>query len=217
MRPSPLGGRGMISIFAAALASSGPLPANPKIVAPPPVVRTPSPPLPPPPPIARVPSPPLPPQPAPPPEAVAEAIQLFDRDQLHDQMIAGMLLSVRERMGASAGSLAGERSQELAERFQAALTPVLERIIGVELDNFRQQMAIAYARRFTLQELRDLNRLFRDPIFQRMQQLTPLLLLDASEVGARVFSRYEDEFRQLGEDVARQWLEDRGGETPSSS
>jgi len=95
-------------------------------------------------------------------EMVEEAMKLFEGPALRDQMLAGVMMGLNE--GAQSRMGGGEALNEAtAHRIQEALLEEFKTIIDAEIGKVRREAALLYARRFTLDELRELNRLMDIP------------------------------------------------------
>jgi hypothetical protein len=151
------------------------------------------------------------PQEAPSAEAIAEAMKLFERDELRNQMMAGFMVGVSEAIAHQRARTEGSGGldEQAAARLQAAVRPEIELAIDAELPNFRRQAALVYARNFTLEELRELNELNQRPLFRKMERLTPVLMGQIMQMSRMMFQPYEERFRERGLGVFRQLMEER--------
>lgn len=142
------------------------------------------------------------------PEAVAEARKLFAGPEFRDTMMAGVLATMQTRVRAMEGRDDMSVPARFFDRLHEAMLPEIERIIDREVDNIRDRVAEVYARHFSIDELRELNILFRNPVYRRMERLNPTLILQTSETVTAVLTPYRQRFEQIGMDVARRMLEE---------
>ena len=153
-------------------------------------------------------------------EAISIAQELFAGEDVRQQFFAGAL------MGIDAGISAGQRVMErnglemdetLRERLRAVLGEATINIVDAELPQFRREAAMLYARRFTLEELRELRELMHRPVVRRMQAMLPQLMLELAQMSERMFEPYQEELDARGMEVVEQWLSEQSPPTPSSS
>lgn len=181
----------MLIIFAAALAFAQPAP---RVLAPPPIVSAPA---------IITPS----------DEAIAEAAKMFAGDAFRDQLMAGVMIGINQSVNdeiARAGA-DGMLDEEVSARIQDALTAEFAAIIDTELAAFRREAALLYARRFSLEELRELNALMQQPVFRKLEQLAPLLSLEIAQVSVRLFEPHMPALMERAGEIANEIMAGRRG------
>jgi hypothetical protein len=183
----------MFLLAAAAATVAQPI-EPPEIIAPPPIVQAPR---------------AAPAEPA--AELIEEAMKLFDGPELRDQMIAGVMIGLNEGMQAQLGRPdATETLDEAASnRIQEALLEEFEDVIDAEVGNLRREAALLYARRFTMDELRELNRLMDMPVFKKMERLTPVMTMEMMDAAMRLFAPHMEQLLKRGRELFHEMMDAR--------
>ena len=184
----------MLTIFAAVAVFLQPAP---DVVAPPPIVRVP----------ARA---------EPSEEAIAEAAKMFEGEAFRDQLMAGVMIGINQGIDERAlRGGTGALDEGTSDRIQDALMAEFATIIDTELAAFRREAALMYARRFTLDELREINVLMQQPVFKKLERLAPLLSLEMMQTGVRLFEPHMAALIERAGEIAAEIAAERTGGTRS--
>ena len=161
-----------------------------------------------PPPIAQVPV-----NMAPSEEAIAEAAKLFEGDAFRDQLMAGVMMGLNEgiQQELARNGATDEIDDATLARLHDGLMAEFATIIDTELAVFRREAALIYARRFSLDELRELHALMQRPVFKKMEQLTPLLMLEMERVSTRLFQPHMPALMERAAEIAAEIAAERTG------
>jgi hypothetical protein len=111
------------------------------------------------------------------------------------------------------------RNVDLPPELEAELSRIVADHVGTMtreiLPAVLEDSARVYARYFSAEELRELNRLMRTPVLVRMQQVAPQLLTELQQVGVRAALGRQPELERRLTDAVGRWLS-RRGEPPLS-
>ena len=135
-------------------------------------------------------------------EAVAAARELFAsldhvrqiRQSLRDEVNV-MLTAVVQACAARGTPVSADAEREFRERMLRGAD-----ILGQELERSGvDEMAAAYARHFTAEELRELTRLQSHPVMAKLNRLTPTLSVEMAQIVAGAVTRRLPELQQVAE------------------
>jgi hypothetical protein len=182
----------MMFLLAAAAATVAQPTEPPEIVAPPPVAQAPGP-------AAAEPT----------AEMVAEAMKLVDGPDLRDQLIAGVMIGLNDGVQSQLDQTGGGEGmdQAAADRIQEALLEEFKDVIDAEVGDLRREAALLYARRFTLDELRELNRVMDLPVFKKMERLTPVLTMEMMDATMRLFAPHMEQLLKRGRELYHEMMD----------
>lgn len=143
------------------------------------------------------------------PEAFAAALALFDAEDLEEQLRSSMVLMAEEGFRQQIDLLeAGGDSppHDLVDRIGQVVASEAEILAKTLLPTFRAEAAAVYAAHFTADELRQLKELSAHPVMQKMDRLTPVLMVEISRIGHRAAAERIPVIQRRMERMLEEWI-----------
>lgn len=141
------------------------------------------------------------------PEAVAAAMKIFDDEAMRGQMVGTILLAMDEGIAQEMeADETGDGPDEAMElRIRQALMEEFRDIIEAELPTYINRLATLYARHYTLDELRELDRIFDLPLFKKMIALMPTMMVDEMRYASEMLEPHQQRIQDRAEELMREW------------
>lgn len=168
-------------------------------------------------------------QPAPPPPEVAATDELARLAAAHELLrvtdfVGQIELSAQQSAHATFETLVAAEEKRLGMPVPDDLRQVVRAVLddhlsGVIADLKRKapdEAARVYARYFTADELRELQRLQSNPVMKKAQAISPLLLSDLMQIGVRVSAERQPALEAELRRAVTEWLASRS-DPPRSS
>jgi hypothetical protein len=146
------------------------------------------------------------------PEAFAAALELFDKKDLEEQMMAVAIqgtdaaITAQIEVYREAGTSIPDA---LVERLRTMLLGEVKTMVGQLSGTIRIDAARIYARHFTAAELRELKALQAHPVMKKAERLMPQMTAEMNEITSRATAERMPVIQAKAKALLEQWLREQ--------
>lgn len=145
-------------------------------------------------------------------ERVRIAVQLLDSGNYEKQVVDSAVLSGLSMFEAGLKNAMGDAAYadipaDLHDALRQTMAEELSVIAARIAPDSKDKAARVYARYFTVAELTQLARLHEEPVFRKLQSISPQLMTELMTIGIEAFQPHSAAFQARINDVIRRWLD----------